>query len=79
MTTLDLKVHLPDTIVAYLQKEARSRHVSLDIVVGDLLTEYFDEPTEAEILESLRIGMEQALAGEGRPALEVLDELEAGK
>ncbi len=79
MTILDLKVHLPDTIVAYLQKEARSRRVSLDIVVGDLLTEYFDEPTEAEILESLRIGMEQALAGEGRPALEVLDELEAGK
>jgi hypothetical protein len=59
---LDLKLQLLDKVVAYLQREARSRSVTLDIVVGDLLTEYLDEPSEAEILNSLRIGMEQALS-----------------
>ena len=76
MTTLDLKIQLPDGVVAFLQREASTRRVSLDVVVGEVMTDYFDEPSEAEILESLRIGMEEALASEGRPALEVLDEID---
>ena len=34
-----------------------------------------DEPTKAEILEELRLGLKEALAGEGRPAREALAEL----
>ena len=34
-----------------------------------------DDWTKEEILEDIRIGMQQALAGEGRPAREALDEL----
>lgn len=76
MTTLDLKVSLADRIIEYLQQEAKARQVSLDVVVGEVLADYFDDPTEAEILQSLRIGMQQALAGDYRPALEVLDEID---
>ena len=76
MTTLDLKVNLSDKIVEHLQQEPDSRHISLNAVVGKVLADYLEEPTEAEILESLRIGMQQALAGDHRPALEVLDEID---
>ena len=34
-----------------------------------------DEPTKAEILEDVRTGLQQALAGEGRPAREALEEI----
>ncbi len=34
------------------------------------------EPTKAEIMEDIRIGIIQAKAGLGRPALEVLDEID---
>ena len=33
------------------------------------------EPTKEEILEDIRIGIVQAKAGQGRPALESLEEL----
>ena len=76
MTTLDLKVNLSDKIVEYLQLVAVNRQVSLDVVVGEVLMDYFDEPSEAEILNSLRIGMQEALAGDYRPAQAVLDEID---
>ena len=34
-----------------------------------------DEPTKAEIMEDIRIGLRQAAAGEGRPAHEAFEEL----
>lgn len=34
-----------------------------------------DEPTRAEIMEDIRIGLQQAAAGEGRPAREAFREL----
>ena len=34
-----------------------------------------DEPTKAEIMEDIRIGLQQAAAGEGRPAREAFREL----
>ncbi len=34
------------------------------------------EPTKEEIMEDIRIGIIQAKAGLGRPALEVLDEID---
>ncbi|MEQ8676351.1 MAG: hypothetical protein RLP44_10495 [Aggregatilineales bacterium] len=77
MTELTLK--LPDTMLARLQSEANRLNVPLEVVVGTALERYFendDEPTKEQILESIRIGMQQALAGDYRPAHEVLDEIE---
>ena len=34
-----------------------------------------DEPSKAEIMEDIRIGLRQAAAGEGRPAHEAFEEL----
>ena len=34
-----------------------------------------DEPTKAEILADVKTGLQQALAGEGRPAREALAEI----
>lgn len=34
-----------------------------------------DEPSRAEILEDIRIGLQQAAAGEGRPAHETFAEI----
>jgi hypothetical protein len=76
MTTLDIKVSLSNKILGYLRQEAANRQVTLDMVVSDVLADYFDEPTEDEILDSLRIGMQQALGADYRPAHEVLDEID---
>lgn len=76
MTTLDVKLTLSDEVLATLRIEAIDRDIPLDSVVSEVLEEYFNEPTEAEILDSLKIGMQQARAGNYRPAHEVLDEIE---
>jgi len=76
MATFDLRVEISQEIASYLQEEARNRGISLDQVVSDVLTDYFAELTEDQILESIRIGMRQALAGQGRPAREVLAEVD---
>lgn len=34
-----------------------------------------EEPTKAEIMDDIRIGLKQAAAGEGRPAREAFQEL----
>ena len=76
MATYDLRLEISQEIASYLREEARNRGVSLDQVVSDVLTDYFAELTEDQILESIRIGMRQALAGQGRPAREVLAEVD---
>ncbi len=76
MATINLRLEISQEIASYLQEEARNRRISLDQVVSDVLTDYFAEQTEDEILEDIRIGMRQALIGEGRPAREVLAEVD---
>ncbi len=76
MATFDLRLEISQEIAGYLQEEARNRGISLDQVVSDVLTDYFAELTEDQILDSIRIGMRQALAGQGRPAREVLAEVD---
>ena len=76
MATFDLRVEISQEIASYLHEEARNRGISLDQVVSDILTDYFAELTEDQILESIQIGMRQALAGQGRPAREVLAEVD---
>ncbi len=62
MTTLDLRLEVSDEIVEYLKAEAKNRQVSLDTVFGDILTDYFTELTDDQILESIKVGMKQARA-----------------
>ena len=76
METIDLRLKISQEVASYLQDEARNRGITLDQVVSDVLTDYFAELTEDQILDSIRIGMRQALAGHGRPAREVLAEVD---
>ncbi|MCY3916538.1 MAG: hypothetical protein OXG49_11050 [Chloroflexi bacterium] len=76
MATFNLGLEISQEVAGYLQEEARNRGVSLDQVVSDVLTDYFAELSEDQILDSIRIGMRQALAGHGRPAREVLAEVD---
>ena len=75
MTELTLK--LPDHVRARWQHEAERLGVPLDTVVNAALERYFDEdePTKDEILSNLRQAMKDAIAGNVRPAREVLAEL----
>jgi predicted transcriptional regulator len=75
MITVDVKLKLSDEVLQYLQREADNRKISLDEVVSDVLEDYFDEPTKEEILEGIRQSMLDVLAGNVRPADEVLAEL----
>jgi predicted transcriptional regulator len=76
MTTVDVKLNVSEDVLDYLQREAGNRRMSLDAVVSAVLADYFDDPTEEAILAGLKRSMEQVLAGEYRPAHEVLDEIE---
>lgn len=76
MTTIHVSIDLSSDVLECLQKEALDRQVPVDQVVGDVLADYFDDMSEDEILESVRKGLEQALAGNYRPAVEALDEIE---
>jgi hypothetical protein len=75
MTTVELKVNLPEDVLEYMQREAEQRNVSLNSIASEVLAEYYDEPDEEEILSGLKRSMEQVLAGDFRPAREVLDEI----
>jgi hypothetical protein len=76
MTTVDVRLQVSDEVLEYLRREAGNRQMSLDAVVSAVLEDYFDDPSEEEILASLKRSMEQVLAGNYRPAHDVLDEIE---
>ena len=76
MTTINVSVDLSSEVLECLQKEALDRQVPVGRVVGDVLADYFDGMSEDEILESVRKGLQQALAGNYRPATEALDEID---
>jgi predicted transcriptional regulator len=75
MTTVDVRLKLSDEVLEYLQRESENRRVPLDDVVSDVLADYFEEPTKEEILAGIRQSMLDVLAGNVRPADEVLAEL----
>ncbi|MEQ8676357.1 MAG: hypothetical protein RLP44_10525 [Aggregatilineales bacterium] len=75
MTTIEVKLKLSDDVLAYLQRESKNRKIALDDVVSDVLADYFDEPTNEELVTGLRQSMLDVLAGNVRPADEVLAEL----
>lgn len=76
MTTLDLQLSLSDDVLVYLKREANKRQISLDVIISEVLAEYFNSPTKQEILDDLKLGMEQALTGNTRSAHDVLDMFE---
>ena len=76
MAVYDLKLEISQEVAGYLQDEAKNRGVSLSKVISDVLADYYAELTEDQIVESIRVGMRQALAGQGRPAREVLAEVD---
>lgn len=63
MTTLELKLSLPDEVLTYLQQESNRRNVSINEVVAEVIADYFDEPTQQEILEDIRLAMNDVRAG----------------
>lgn len=76
MTTLDIKLSISDEILNLLKQESEQRNIPLEVVIRESLEAYFEEPTDAEILDGIKIGMKQALAGDYRSAREVLAEIE---
>lgn len=74
--TVDVKLNVSEEVMMYLRSEAERRKVALDEVVSEVLTDYFDDPTQEELLAGLRRSFEQVLAGDYRPAREFLDELD---
>ena len=75
--TVDVKLNVSEEVIAYLRREAERRKVALDEVVSEVLTDYFDDPTHEELLAGLKRSFEQVLAGDYRPAREVLDEIDS--
>lgn len=75
MSTLEIKLNVPDDLLICLREEAERRNVSLDVVVSESLTAYFEDLSEPEILDSIKQWMKDALSGNYRPARDVLDGL----
>ena len=59
-----------------MPSELRTDSLALAEPVEGACGQAFRERTKAELLEDLRISLEEALAGDLRPALEVLDGLD---
>jgi len=78
MTTLTIEIS--DETYAELKAPADDAQMSVHHLVRNMiqanLLDEDDEPTDEEILQSIRRGMIQALNGEGRPARDVLDEID---
>lgn len=76
MTTLTIQLKLSDETLARLKEEAQERNLPIDVLISERLEDEFNEPTEVEILETIRQSMRDSLAGNTRPVDEVLAELE---
>jgi predicted transcriptional regulator len=78
MTTLTIE--LPDAIIQKLQARADNQAIPLTDYIQSTLVDTViddDEPTDEEILATLKEAFLEAIRGDmGRPAHEVLDELD---
>ena len=68
---LELDLSLSVETRAFIENEAARRNVPASLIVSEVLTEaledYYREPTKAEILDSIRIALEESLRGETVP------------
>jgi len=76
MSTVEIKLRVADEVLNYLQRESHSRNLPLDEVVSDVLADYFDDPTHADLLAGLERSLKQVMAGNTRPARDFLDEID---
>lgn len=75
MTEITLK--LSDEMLAQLHEEMERLDLPLESVIQKALADYlYVEPTDAEILADLHEAMKNALAGNTRPARELLADLD---
>jgi predicted transcriptional regulator len=74
---VEFTLQLPDEVLDRLQDKAQRQHIPIHDLVREVIESYLDDDdlTKEEILENLRQGMQDALAGRTRPADEVIDEL----
>ncbi len=75
-TLLDVKLSVTPEVLTYLQHEAEARNMPLDDVISEVLAAYFEDASQAEILQGLREGFRDVFRGNTRPAREFLDELD---
>lgn len=76
----DITLQLPDTILKQIQSEAERLNLPVETFITAVFEHYFEEetePTKEMILTDLRISFQQALAGQTRPAEDVLNEIAA--
>lgn len=73
--TVDVKLNISDEVITHLQRAAQKRNVSLDEVVSEVLTDYFEEPTREELLAGLRQSLIDVATGNTQPADTLLAEL----
>jgi len=75
-----LTIELPDRLYQRAQSFAKSHAISLENIVLDALESYIEaeerEPTQAEVLQGLREGLQDALSGRVRSAHEVFADLD---
>lgn len=80
MTTITIE--LPDDVIQKLQARADNQKISLTAYIQSALVETIDddEPTDEEILATLKEAFLEAIHGDmGLPADEVLEELKRGE
>lgn len=75
-----ITIELPDDIIQKLQARTDDQQIALKDYILSALTETViddDEPTKEDILNAIREGILSVMKGDfGRPAHEMLDELE---
>jgi predicted transcriptional regulator len=74
----EITLQLSDDILARLQTEADRLNKPINDVIHRAIASFLEDAysTDTDILTGLRLGMQQALAGDYRPAHDVLDEMD---
>lgn len=70
-----ITVHLPEDMLERLQREANRQGIAAEDLARRVIENYFDEPTKEELLDGLKTAMEDAIAGRGKPARQVLEDI----
>lgn len=82
MVMRELKLELPAELMIQLEGQSERLNVPLNSLVRTVLAQFLEDEAllnKAEFLVGLRESMEQVLAGDYRPAREVLEEIERDK
>ena len=68
---IEIDLKLSQATWMFIKQEAARRNISASTIISEVLSEavedYYRDPTKAEILESICIGLQQALNNETEP------------